>query len=58
MREYVLVEPGNQLEHLERQREARLLQLDGYGDLPRASVHRKVWNLSTKEDKVPTVNRY
>lgn len=53
MREYILVEPGNQLEHLERQREARLLQLDGDGDLSRAGVHRKVRDLSTKKTKRP-----
>lgn len=40
----------NQLKHLLRQCETRLLQLDGYGDLSRACIHRKVRNLSKKSE--------
>lgn len=51
MREYILVKSCDQLKHLERQRETRLLQLNGYGDLSGARVHRKVRDLSKKKNQ-------
>ena len=43
--EDVLMEARDELQLRRRQREARLLQLDGDGDLPRARVHWEVGDL-------------
>lgn len=58
MWKYILVKSCNQLKHLQRQRETRLLQLNGNGDLSRACVHRKVRNLGKKKRKHPWGYRY
>ena len=53
--EDVLVEARDQLQLRRREREARLLQLDGDGDLPRARVHREVGDLEGGKGTLLTV---
>lgn len=45
MGEDVLVQAGDEVELGGAECEVRLLQLNGDGHLPRASVHREMWDL-------------